>query len=203
MVNSWRACLYFSRSDFPRMTLRRKFECREILFIFSNKWNCDVLNAIIFSLCYTKLIVTSSNCGLPCFVFLIRVTYNINPWWIIDCQWPSQHLNVERRYSNGISVCPLCNYGRPLHPSKDWKVSPATLSYCLSTQTTAYISRKTTWDTDFHWACVACTQQKMKASQRAKQLFLIWTFQERQARYGSARLIKLCCSLHFHENSVF
>lgn len=135
---------------------------------------------IIFSLRYTKLIVTSSNCGSPCFVFLIRVTYNINPWWIIDCQVPSERLNVERRYSNGISGCPLCNYGRPLHPSKDWKVSSATLSYCLSTQTTAYISWKTTWDTDFCWACVACTQQKMKASQQAKQLFLIWTFQERR-----------------------
>lgn len=189
MVNSWSACLYFSRSDFPWMTLRRKFKSRKSLFVLSNQWSCDVLDAklaIIFPLRYTKLIVTSSNCASPCFVFLIRVTYNINPWWIIDCQLPSERLNVERRYSNGISVCPLCNYGRPLHPSKDWKVSSATLSYCLSTQTTAYISWKTTWDTDFGWACVACTQQKMKASQQAKQLFLIWTFQERRARYGSA-----------------
>lgn len=107
-------------------------------------------------------------------------------------------MNVESLNSNGISVL-----WQAVHPSKDWKVLSATLSYCLLTWTTAYFSLKSAWDTEFCWPWVAYTQHKMKVSQQAKQLFLIWRFQEWRPRYGSALLIKLCCSLYFHENSVF
>ncbi len=113
---------------------------------------------------------TSSNCGSPCFVFLIRVTYNINPWWIIDCQWPSQHLNVERRYSNGYFSLPSVQLCRPLHPSKDWKVSPATY-LTASRHKQQHISLgKQPGIQIFVGRAFACTQQKIKASQRAKAI---------------------------------
>ncbi len=94
-----------------------------------------------------------------------------------------------------FQVCPLCNYGRPLHPSKDWKVFACNFILLpLDTNNSIYLSEN---NLGYRFSLgVRCLHTAENESQPASKAIISYFehFKNGKPGYGSARLIKLCCS---------